>query len=435
MSESQERMCAVVTPERIEQFLAVCRTWDVSATVVGEVTDTGRLVIEWGGQTIVDVPPRTVAHDGPVYDRPYARPAWQDALQESGPQSLPRPTDAKSLRDTVLQLVGSPNLAAKTWVTAQYDRYVLGNTVLAQPEDAGMIRVDESTGRGVAIATDGNGRYTRLDPYTGAQLAFAEAYRNVASTGAEPLAVTNCLNFGSPEDPDVMWQFHQAVQGLADACLEMGTPVTGGNVSFYNQTGDVAIHPTPVIGVLGVIDDVHRRTPMAFGKAGEQVFLLGETRDELAGSEWAHVVHNHLGGRPPVVSLAAERALAQVLVRGCRTGLFSAAHDVSGGGVAQTLVEMALRGDTGAQVTVPEGLDPFVFLYSESTARAVVVVPADRVGELLTLCAELATPVSAIGMVTDEASLVLADAYGQAVTWSLAELREAAEATLPALFA
>ncbi|MEO6823053.1 MAG: AIR synthase related protein, partial [Candidatus Nanopelagicales bacterium] len=282
----------------------------------------------------------------------------------------------------------------------------------------------------------GNGRFAQLDPYAGAQLAFAEAYRNVAVTGAEPLAVTNCLNFGSPEDPDVMWQFSQAVQGLADACLEMGTPVTGGNVSFYNQTGDVAIHPTPVVGVLGVIDDVRRRTPMAFGVSGEQVFLLGLTRDELAGSEWAHVVHAHLGGLPPQVSLAAERALADVLVRGCRDRVLSAAHDVSGGGVAQTLVEMALRGDTGAMITVPPDLDPFVFLYSESTARAVVVVAPERADELLELCRPGGVPVTSIGtVVADSASLTIETAYDESVTWPLAQLRAAAEATLPALFA
>jgi phosphoribosylformylglycinamidine synthase len=434
MSESQERMCAVVTPAHIEAFVAVCRKWDVSATVIGEVTDTGRLVVEWAGETIVDVPPRTVAHDGPVYERPYARPAWQDALQSATPDDLPRPQSAAALRETVLAMVAAPNLAAKTWVTSQYDRYVLGNTVLAQPEDAGMVRVDEATGRGVAIATDGNGRFAKLDPYAGAQLAFAEAYRNVAVTGAEPLAVTNCLNFGSPEDADVMWQFRESVQGLADACQEMGTPVTGGNVSFYNQTGDVPIHPTPVVGVLGVIDDVRRRIPMAFGPAGDQVFLIGQTRDELAGSEWAHVVHGHLGGLPPKVDLSAERALAQVLVRGCRDGVLSAAHDVSGGGLAQTLVEMALRAGAGASITVPGDLDPFVFLFAESTARAVVVVAPEHAAELAALCAAHGTPLTPIGAVTSGDDLVLERAYGQQVRWSLAELRDAADSTLPALF-
>ncbi|HKE51363.1 MAG TPA: phosphoribosylformylglycinamidine synthase subunit PurL, partial [Actinomycetes bacterium] len=273
-SESQERMCAVVAPVDVPDFLAICEKWDVDAAVIGEVTDVsaaeadagGRLIISWHGEVVVDVPPRTVAHEGPVYSRPFTRPADQDALVADAPSParLARPAGGDELRDTLLRLAGSANLCAKTWVTAQYDRYVQGNTVLAQPADAGMIRVDESTGLGVAVSTDGNGRYTRLDPFAGAQLALAEAYRNVAATGARPLAVTNCLNFGSPEDPAVMWQFAEAVRGLADGCLALGIPVTGGNVSFYNQTGDTAILPTPIVGVLGVIDDVARRTPTGF---------------------------------------------------------------------------------------------------------------------------------------------------------------------------
>ncbi len=299
MSESQERMCAVVEPAKLDAFLDICAKWDVLATVIGEVDDSGRLTVEWHGDTIVDVPPRTVAHEGPVYERPFARPSWQDALQNAGPDALPRPSTGDELRATLLQMVAAPNLASKSWVTDQYDRYVLGNTVLAQPEDAGVIRVDDETHLGVALATDGNGRFAKLDPYAGAQLALSEAYRNVAVSGARPLAVTDCLNFGSPEDPDVMWQFAEATRGLADACLELGVPVTGGNVSFYNQTGDVAINPTPVVGVLGVLDDVRRRVPIGFGAPDEVVLLLGETRDELGGSEWAHHVHGHLGGLPP----------------------------------------------------------------------------------------------------------------------------------------
>src|SRR3954471_21178937 len=210
-------------------------------------------------------------------------------------------------------MAASPNLADKTWVTEQYDRYVLGNTVLAQPEDSGVLRIDEESGLGVALSVDGNGRFARLDPYEGARLALAEAYRNVVVTGAEPAAVTDCLNFGSPEDPAVMWQFTEAVRGLADGCLELGIPVTGGNVSFYNSTADVAILPTPVVGVLGVIDDVERRTPMGLDAEGNVLYLLGETRDELGGSEWAYSLHGHLGGLPPKVDLAAERLLAEVL--------------------------------------------------------------------------------------------------------------------------
>ena len=225
MSESQERMMAVVAPDQVDAFMAITDKWDVEATVLGEVTDTGRLVITWHGEVIVDVPPRSVAHDGPVYERPFARPDWLDALQADSSDSLPRP-QADEMGQVVLDLLASPNICDKSWVTDQYDRYVLGNTKQAMPADAGVVRIDEESGLGVAVSTDCNGRFGRLDPYAGAQLALAESYRNVATSGALPLAVTDCLNFGSPEDPDVMWQFERSVAGLFDACLELGIPVT-----------------------------------------------------------------------------------------------------------------------------------------------------------------------------------------------------------------
>ena len=435
MSESQERMCAVVEPDKIDAFMAVCKKWDVEAVVIGEVNNSGRLTVEWHGQEIVNVPPRSVAHDGPVYERPYARPDWMDVRQASGPENLVRPKTAAEVKQTWLTMTGTPNLASKSWVTSQYDRYVMGNTVLAQPEDSGMIRVDEKTGLGIAVSTDCNARFAALDPYKGAQLALAESYRNVAVTGAKPLAVTNCLNFGSPEDSAVMWQFEQAVTGLADACLEMGTPVTGGNVSFYNQTGEVAIHPTPVIGVLGVIQDVDRRTPMAWKLDGEIVYVLGITRDELAGSEWAHAIHKHLGGLPPVLDLNAEMTLAEILVAGSREGLFAAAHDVSEGGIAQTIAEMAMRSGVGVRLEVPSGLDAFTFLWSESATRAVVVVSQDRNDEFLAICETKSFPVTKIGVVDSLSSRVeLAGVFGDRIALDIEELRAISEETLPRLF-
>jgi phosphoribosylformylglycinamidine synthase len=234
--------------------------------------------------------------------------------------------------------------------------------------------VDEATGLGIALATDGNGRYCRLDPYLGTQLALSEAYRNVAATGARPLAVTNCLNFGSPEDPAVMWQFAEAVRGLADGCAALGVPVTGGNVSFYNQTGTVAIHPTPVIGVLGVHDDVRRRVSIGFRDASDptSIVLLGRTGEEFGGSAWAHVLHDHLGGRPPAPDLDAERRLAALLSAAAAAGLLSAAHDLSDGGLAVALAESCLRGGIGCAVRLPG--DPFTALFSESAGRAIVAV-------------------------------------------------------------
>jgi phosphoribosylformylglycinamidine synthase II len=430
MSESQERMCAVVEPAKVERFLAICEKWDVIATVVGEVTDGDRLEIFWHGEKIVDVDPRTVAHEGPTYERPYARPSWQDALQADDANKLPRPASSAELRDQVMAVVASPNQASKAWVTDQYDRFVQGNTVLAQPEDSGMIRVNEETGLGVAIATDGNGRYTKLDPYTGAQLALAESYRNVAASGAKPLAISDCLNFGSPEDPDVMWQFVEAIRGLADGCLQLGTPVTGGNVSLYNQTGEAAIHPTPVVAVLGVIDDVSRRTPMAFKDEGHLVYLLGDTREEFGGSAWSQVVHDHLGGMPPVVDLERERLLGDILISASRDGMIDAAHDLSDGGLIQAVTESCLRGGLGVRLIVPDGMPAFTFLFSESAGRALVAVPRSEELRFTDMCGARGLPAARVGVLDGEAVEVQGE-----FAIPLAELRAAHEATIPALLA
>lgn len=392
MSESQERMMAVVEPDHVERFLEICRKWDVQATVVGEVTGTGRLVIDWHGETVVDVDPRTVAHEGPVYERPYARPQWQDGVQARDVTALARPGTDEELGRTVLALAGSPNLCDKSWVTDQYDRYVRGNSVLAQPEDAGVLRIDEDSQLGVALATDCNARFTLLDPRAGAKLALAEAYRNVSVTGAQPVAVSDCLNFGSPEDPDVMWQFVEAVEGLVEGCAELGTPVTGGNVSLYNQTGDTPILPTPTVAVLGVLDDVTRRVPMGFCGEGESVWLLGTTRDELAGSAWAQVAHDHLGGLPPSLDLQHEIRLSRLLQRASRQGLLSSAHDLSDGGLSQALVECCLRRGHGVSVRL-EG-DPFVQLFSESTGRVLVSLPGDRDDQLRELAGQHEIPLT-----------------------------------------
>ncbi|MFI0357135.1 phosphoribosylformylglycinamidine synthase subunit PurL [Actinomadura sp. 9N407] len=433
MSESQERMMAVVEPAKVERFLQICAKWEIPATTIGTVTDTGRLVMTWRGETIVDIPPTTAVDEGPVYERPIAPPADLGSMQADTPGRLTRPSSADEIRRTVLWLAGSPNLASKTWVTSQYDRYVMGNTVMAMPEDAGVIRIDDESGLGLALSLDGNGRFARLDPYAGAQLSLSEAYRNVAATGARPLAVTNCLNFGSPEDPGVMWQFARAVEGLADGCQYLGIPVTGGNVSFYNQTGTTPINPTPVIGVLGVQDDVRRHVNMSFTSDGATLALLGETREEFGGSEWAHVVYGHLGGLPPLVDLAAERALGSVLVTAAREGLLTAAHDLSDGGLSQALVESCLRGGLGAKITLRG--DAFVSLFSESVARAVVAIRPGGENRMAQLCQEAGVPVSQLGVIGGDSLDVTApgpDGETQELfSIPLVELRDAHERTLP----
>ena len=443
MSESQERMMAIVEPADLARFREICAKWDVPATVIGEVTDTGRLEVRWHGVTVVDIPPASAA-EGPLYHRPAVRPASQDKLRLDDPAGLVAGGAAgggRRFRADLLALLSSPDGADKSWVTEQYDQYVRGNTVLGPQHDAGVLRIDEESFLGVAIATDGNGRYCLLDPYAGAQHALAEAYRNVAASGAVPLAVTNCLNFGSPEDPAVMWQFAEAVRGLADACQALGVPVTGGNVSFYNQTGAQAIHPTPIVGVLGVLADVRRRLPGGFTGPGETIMLLGSTAAEFGGSLWAHVRHGHVGGLPPAVDLAAEQRLGAVLAAGASRGLLSAAHDLSDGGLAVALAECCLLGGSagpgggeagiGAAIRLPGGLDPFTTLFSESAARAIVAVRADpdTQEQVSRLCAENEVSVEVIGSTGGDVLEVVGH-----FTVGLDELREAHRGTLPAIF-
>ena len=460
MSESQERMMAVVAPDKLEEFMAVIDKWDVEAAVIGEVNGSGRLTIDHFGERIVDVDPRTVAHEGPTYERPYARPAWQDALNADTTERLARPESATELAEQVRAVVTSPNQASTAWVTDQYDRFVRGDTALCQPDDAGVIRVDEASGRGVAISTDANGRFTKLDPATGAAQALAESYRNVCTVGARPLAVTDCLNFGSPEDPDAMWQLVEAITGLADACKTMGVPVTGGNVSLYNSHGkvkgriDSSINPTPVVGVLGVMEDVRRANPSGWFEEGLAIIALGEIRDELDGSAWARVVHDHLGGLPPRVDLEAEMALGRVLVALSEADgpdapgggrLVRAAHDCSAGGLIQTLVDAVLRHGVGASIDLTQlqgrdDVDDFTALFSESGARALVAVPEWAVEAVVAAAEAEDVAWARLGttggdMLVVSGGDVLSDGgAGRPLVLDLAELREGAEATLPELF-
>ena len=423
-SESQERMCAVVAPENLDKFYEICAKWDVTAAEIGEVIDEkDRYVVYHNGELVVDAPASTI-DEGPVYERPFARPEWQDELQRLQP--VARPED---LKQALLDMVSSPALCSRDFITEQFDRYVRGNTVKAQYSDAGVLRINEETGRGVAVSADASGRYAKLDPNMGARLALAEAYRNVAVTGAKPVAVTNCLNFGSPENTDVMWQFREAVHGLADGAVELGIPVSGGNVSFYNQTGDEPILPTPVVGVLGVIEDVHQAIGHDLGTVDEPEVLvvLGETKDEFGGSIWQQVSGGGLNGLPPQVDLANEEKLAEFFVG--NTGL-TAAHDVSEGGLAQAVIEMLLRAGKGADLDLSKvHEDDFVALFSESASRAVVATTADRVDALLIRADELGVPAATIGATDDSAELKVGG-----VSIAISELYQAWSQTLPELF-
>lgn len=423
-SESQERMCAIVTPENVEKFKAICDKWEVTCAEIGEVTDEAdRLLVVHNGEVVMDAPPSTI-DEGPVYQRPYARPEWQDELQQYVP--VERPED---LGQALIDMVSSPHLCSRDFITEQFDRYVRGNTVKAKYSDAGVLRINEETSRGVAVSADASGRYTKLDPNTGTRLALAEAYRNVAVTGARPVAVTNCLNYGSPENPDVMWQFRESVHGLADGAKELNIPVSGGNVSFYNQTGDTPILPTPVVGVLGVIEDVHDAIAHDLGTVEEKevLILLGETFDEFGGSIWQKVSGGGLNGMPPKVDLANEERLADFFV-GNRD--LTASHDLSEGGLAQAVVEMAFRAPGGVALDL-SGVheDEFVALFSESASRALVATTEDKVEAVLARAAAAGVPAAKIGETTSGREL----RFG-AVSVDLDELKAAWQDTLPQQF-
>ena len=425
-SESQERMCAIVRPEDVARFREICAHWDVTCAEIGEVTDGEHLLIRHRGELVVDAPAHTIAHEGPVYERPWARPEWQDEVQQF--QGVEKPTDPEAVKAALLAMVGSPALCSRAFITDQYDRYVRGNTVQAQHANAGVLRIDEQTHRGVAVSADASGRYTKLDPNMGARLALAEAYRNVAVTGARPVAVTNCLNFGSPEDPAVMWQFREAVHGLADGAKELVIPVSGGNVSFYNQTGLEAILPTPVVGVLGVIDDVRESVRNKLGTVSgtEELYLLGQTFDEFGGSIWQQVSGAGLSGLPPQVDLANEEKLMEFFQQ---PGVVSVAHDVSEGGVAQAIAELAIYSNKGVSLDV-SGVhdDVFTALFSESASR--VVVAATDGAAVVRRAQELGIPVVKIGKTIDEPVVRVEGQFEVPV----AELTRAWTETLPRLF-
>jgi phosphoribosylformylglycinamidine synthase len=381
-SESQERMLAIVHPSRLDEVLEVCSRWGLSSPVVGRLVAGGGLRVTMGGTTVAEVPARSLADEGPEYVRPMAEPAGAAELREDDPTFA---TITAEPREAFLAVLSSPNVASKRWVYEQYDQLVQGGTVLGPGADAAVVRI-EGTLKAIALATDGKGRFGRLDPYLGAAHAVAEAARNVATGGARPLAITNCLNFGNPERPEVMWQFAESVRGISDACRALDTPVTGGNVSFYNESGGSAIWPTPVIGMLGLLED-HRFVVRPAFRPGDLVYLLGETFPELGGSEFAEVVVGTISGRPPALDLDREGALHGLLVAAAGADLLTSAHDCSEGGLAIALAESAMAAGTGFAVTVPGDLPWYASLFSESASRAVVSVAPERATGLEDLAA------------------------------------------------
>ncbi|MEX2209253.1 MAG: phosphoribosylformylglycinamidine synthase subunit PurL [Myxococcota bacterium] len=424
LSESQERMLLVAEAGREQEILDVFAKWDLDAALVGRVTNDGKMRVRWHGEIVVDIPVDPVAASSPVYERPQARPADFEARQILDLATVPPEPDPSG---ALLELLGSPNLCSREWVYRQYDQLVQSSTVLRPGGDAAVVRVPE-TERGLALKTDCNPRYCAQDPYLGAMHAVAEAARNVAVTGARPLAATNCLNFGSPERPECMWEFAESVRGMGDACRALGVPIVSGNVSFYNETsGEGSIPPTPTIGMVGLLEDVSRAVPAAFRFAGDVVILLGETFAELGASEYLAVRHGLERGAPPALDLAAEKRLQALLVEAATRGLLRSAHDCSEGGAAIALAECAIRAGFGVEAALPElGGRPELALFSESAGRAVVSCAPGAADELLALGRAHRVQAARIGATGGERIRI-----APGVDVSLAEAHDVFTRTLP----
>src|SRR4051812_30266544 len=389
LSESQERMLLVVKKGREAEVEKIFEKWDLHAAHIGEVTTDGYMRVKNHGTVVAEIPNTALVDEAPVYDRPTARPAYIDEVRAFDAASL-RPVPAP---DALRRLLAAPTIASKRWVYRQYDTMVRTNTVAPVGLTAGVVRV-KGTKRGLAIATDGNGRYCYLDPRRGAMLAVAEAARNVACAGAVPIGATNCLNFGNPERPEIMWQLVEAIEGIAEACRALDIPITGGNVSLYNETDGRAIYPTPIIGVVGVMEDASRVLTRAFRTAGDAIVLLGEDRGELGGSEYLKTVHGLVRGDAPAFDAAREAALIKVVVDATSAGVLRSAHDCSDGGIAVTLAECCFEtGGIGANVDLQKDVE----LFSESASRIVVSIDASKEQDLLARASAAGVPARRIG--------------------------------------
>lgn len=416
LSESQERMLLVAKAGKEGQVTAICRKWGIDAAVVGKVTDDGVLRVKERGTVVAEIPAKALADESPTYDRPVKPPDYQDLLQSIAVENLP---DVKHAETVLFQLLDSPTIASKTWVYRQYDHMVGVNTVVRPGSDAAIVRL-KGTHKALALTTDGNSRYCLLNPYVGGTLAVAEAARNVVCSGAQPIGVTDCLNFGNPERPDVMWQFVLAVEGIADACRAFNVPVVSGNVSLYNETNGLSIYPTPIVGMVGLIESLHHVMTQWFKTPGDRILLFGETKEDLGGTEYLKVVHYREQGSPPWLNLEAEKALHDCVLQVIREGLAQSMHDCSDGGLAVTLAECCfLPPETpdqslGATVHLyTRGLRTDALLFGESPSRAVASVSPARVQRVLTLAREYGVPVEDVGVVGGERLIVRVD--GQAV--------------------
>lgn len=412
LSESQERMLAVVEKDKKDQAIAICKKWDLLCEEIGQVTDEPVLKVYHHGELVAEVPPHDLVLGGgaPVYHREYQRPAYLDECHAFDMESLP---DSQDLEADFLKVFSSLNIVSRRWVYEQYDTMVQTNTCLLPGGDASVVRI-KGTRRALAAKTDSNGRYVYLNPRRGAQIAVAEAARNVIATGGDPLAITNCLNFGNPYKPEMFYLFREAVGGMGDACRVFNTPVTGGNVSFYNESPEMAVYPTPTIGMVGLIDDIDHLTPAYFRDEGDQIFLIGRTLNELGGSEFLKEVHGIISGDCPGIDLNFELYTQQTVLKAIRLGLLQSAHDLADGGLAVALAESCIVNRSrqiGARVTLPlQDLTARQFLFSESQSRFLVSVSPANASAFQSLMEAAGIPVSHLGE-TGGSRLDIAEAF------------------------
>ncbi len=432
LSESQERMLLVVRRGTEEEVKRIFGEWDLEVSVIGTVTDDGFLRVKERGRVVAEIPAKALVDGAPIYVRPMKRPQDLDRVQSLDLSTLPLPSE---YNEVLLRLLASPNIASKAMIYRQYDHMLYLNTLVLPGSDAVVLRV-KGTRRGIALSCDGNGRYTYLDPYLGGMLAVAEAARNTVCSGALPVAITNCLNFGSPENPEIMWQFAEAVKGMAKACEILGTPVTGGNVSFYNETKGMAIFPTPIVGMLGLLEDLSHVTTQGFKQAGDLVVLLGETKEELGGSEYLSVIHGLTQGRPPLLDLDLEKRVQAACLQAIRSGLIASAHDCSDGGLAVALAESCIsgpEGSLGVEVALPEGIRPDALLFGESPSRIVLSLQEQAFPALRRIADDHGVPLQVLGRVWGSRYRI--QGPGCSIDLPVEGMRKAWEEALPAFFA
>ncbi len=398
LSESQERMLLVVKKGSEEEAKRIFERWDLDAVVVGRVTKDRLFRASLDGGEVVRIPIAALTTEAPVYARPAERPQNHEEIQKLDLSKIDAPKD---LGATLKTLLDSPNVASKRWVYRQYDQFVRSNTVVAPGADAAVIRI-KGTEMGLALTVDGNSRYCYLDPYVGGILTVAEAARNLACVGARPLGLTDCLNFGSPENPSVMWQFSEVIHGMRDSCVALGVPVVSGNVSFYNETDGVPIYPTPTVGMVGLLPKLERYVTPWFKSAGDLVVLLGRNREELGGSEYLKVVHGLVRGTPPWIDLRLERAVQQCCLKAIERGMIRSAHDISEGGLAVALAECCVVGPEkplGVKVELPEMMRPDARLFGESQSRIILSIKEKDLGRLKAIADKEGVPVQILGEV------------------------------------